>query len=95
MRDIAVKKDGDVYLQGDIEVADTTDYHKKNVLLAKPGDFKHAPDLGVNLRMYVNTNNIETLLRSIRKNLLSIGMNVISLQVDRGVLTEESRYEES
>jgi len=101
MKDLAVKENGDIYLGGeglqaqidsDIAVADTTDFHKKNVLLAKPGDFKHAPEIGVHIRNYVNTNRTETLLRDIRRNFLKIGLNVLSLRIDEGVLTEESNY---
>ena len=92
MRDIAVKEDGDIYLQEDITYADTTDFHKKNVLLAKPGDFKHAPEVGVHVRNYINSNQKETLLRTIRRNFLKIGLEVVSLRIDSGVLIEESRY---
>lgn len=95
MRDIAVKNNGDVaFVDGDITSADTTDFHKKNVLLAKPGDFKHAPEIGVHIRNYINTNRTETLLRAVRRNFLKIGLDVVSLSIDQGVLTETSRYEE-
>lgn len=95
MRDIAVNKDGDVYLGDDIAITDTTDYHKKNVLLAKSGDFKHAPEIGINIKSYINTNQTETLLRAIRRNFLNIGLDVVSLKIERGVLNEESRYEDN
>lgn len=97
MRDIAVLNTGDIDLSsGDISTADTTDFHKKNILLAKPGDFKHAPTLGVNLRNYINSNRTERLLRSVRKNFLKVGINVVNLEISKssGILKEEGRYEE-
>lgn len=93
MKDIAVKENGDIYLGDDIELKDTTDYHKKNVLLIKPGDLKHAPEIGVHIRNYINTNQKETLLRAIRRNFLKIGLNVVSLRIESGILIEDSEYE--
>jgi hypothetical protein len=96
MKDIAVQQDGDIYIsdEGDISIANTTDYHKKNVLLAKPGDFKHIPEVGVHIRNYINSHEKEGLLRRIKKNFLKIGLTVVSLRITNNILKEKSYYNE-
>ena len=97
MRGIGLTNTGDIDLSsGDIQLSDVTDFHKKHILLAKTGDFKHAPTIGVQVRNFINSNKRETLLRRIRKNFLKVGINVVnlSLNAQTGILTETGRYEE-
>lgn len=95
MRDIAVQENGDIYLGEDIVITNTISYHKKNVMLMKKGDLKHAPGIGVNIRNYVNSYKTEKMLRAIRRNFTKVGINVVSLKLENNTLIEQGTYEGS
>ena len=61
------------FANGDFNVGFSDRQHIEDVLLAKPGDYKMVPTLGVNVRSWMNgtisPREVENLQRTIRLNL--------------------------
>ena len=79
MRDILQTADGDIDFSGDDRVLAPTEratgQHKRDILLAAPGDFKEAPTLGVAAVEYIQ-DDAELFLRNVRKQMQEDGMDI-------------------
>lgn len=100
MKDILMTAAGDVdFTAGDLQPADTyraTEQHKRDILLAAPGDFKEAPAVGVGAVEYLNDENPGLFLRDVRKQMQADGMIVERVEFDvDGGLVIEGGYENS
>ena len=85
---------GDIDLIGDdISYTISDGRHKRDILLSKPGDIIEAPLLGVGIFDYLNNENPETMLRSIRQNFVRDGMRVSSLSYVNGAIKEDASYD--
>lgn len=92
MIDIGHTANGDIDLQaGDILYAESTGQHQRDILLADKGHYKESPETGVGALEYMNDNEPDRLLRSIRKEFTRDGMKVSKVSLDNVV----AEYEES
>lgn len=100
MNDILHTADGDIdFTVGDLQTATTdrtTEQHKRDILLAAPGDFKEAPTVGVGAVEYLNDENPGLFLRDVRKQMQADGMTVERVEFDNdGGLVIEGGYEDN
>lgn len=92
MIDIGHTANGDIDLQADdILYAESTGQHQRDILLADKGHYKESPETGVGALEYMNDNEPDRLLRSIRKEFTRDGMKVSKVSLDNVV----AEYEES
>lgn len=92
MIDIGHTANGDIDLQAsDILYAESTGQHQRDILLANKGHYKESPETGVGALEYMNDNEPDRLLRSIRKEFTRDGMKVSKVSLDNVV----AEYEES
>ena len=68
-----------------------TGQHQRDILLADKGHYKESPETGVGALEYMNDNEPDRLLRSIRKEFTRDGMKVSKVSLDNVV----AEYEES
>lgn len=79
-RDILQTSDGDIKLvAGDIVWGEASLQHQRDILLARRGDYRRAPWLGVGLEDWIDDENPEQLLGEISKQFTADGMTIISL----------------
>lgn len=100
MNDILHTADGDIdFTTGDLQTATAnraTEQHKRDILLAAPGDFKEAPTVGVGAVEYLNDENPGLFLRDVRKQMQADGMTVERVEFDNdGGLVIEGGYEDN
>lgn len=100
MRDILMTADGDIDVTvGDLQTAAayrTTEQHKRDILMAAPGDFKETPTAGVGAVEYLNDENLGLFLRDVRKQMQADGMTVERVEFDPdGGLIIEGDYEDN
>ena len=98
MEDILQTADGDVdFSTGDLVRATAdraTAQHKRDILIAAPGDFKEAPTVGVGAVEYIQ-GDTSLFLRDVRKQLQADGMTVERVAFDgEGALVIEGGYED-
>lgn len=96
IQDILLTNDGDVdFSGGDISMATTeraTGQHKRDILMASPGDFKEFPRLGVGAVEYIQ-GDTEMFLRDVRKQMQADGITVIQVAFStKGELIVEGGY---
>lgn len=100
MIDILHTPDGDIDLSsGDLVWCDTeraTDQHKRDILLASPGDFKESPTVGVGAAEYLNDEAPGLFLREVRKQMQADGIRIkrVAFAAD-GELEIQGSYENS
>lgn len=79
IKDILLSEDGDVdFSSGDLLQAATeraTGQHKRDILMASPGDFKERPTLGVGAVEYIQ-DDAGLFLRDVRKQMQQDGIRV-------------------
>lgn len=97
MEDILQTADGDVdFTAGDLLRTATdraTEQHKRDILLAAPGDFKEAPTVGVGAVEYIQ-GDASLFLRDVRKQMQADGITVREVAFDgRGNLIVDGSYE--
>lgn len=84
-KDILYTKDGDIATtNGDITIGESTEQHKYVLLLARKGDIRLRPDMGVGVEDYANERDVapiagSSLATSIRRQFTHDGMNVKSI----------------
>lgn len=75
--DIKHTADGDIDLSsGDFLYESGTDQHKKDILVADKGHYKETPEIGVGIINFLQDENPENMLRTIRKECVRDGMKV-------------------
>lgn len=97
MLDVLHTLDGDVdFTGGDLQLAEScraTEQHKRDIILAAPGDFKESPTVGVGAVEYIQ-DEAPLLLRDIRKQMQLDGMAVDRVELDgTGALIISGGYE--
>lgn len=97
IRDILLTDDGDVDFSADDLLSAATEratcQHKRDILMAAPGDFKETPELGVDAVNYIQ-DEAGPFLRTVRKQMQADGMSVTEVAFDgTGVLIIEGGYE--
>lgn len=96
MLDITHTPDGDIELgTGDMAYSESTNQHKRDIVLADKGHYKEVPEAGVGAANFVHDTNPENLLRSIRKEFTKDGMKVKNIGIIRGQIINDAEYENS
>lgn len=95
MTDILFKADGDLYFtpDGDIAYGESTDQHKRDLLLAKKGDYKTVPSVGVGSYRFLKDDSVEEWLTTIRKEFTKDGMKVKRVAYDNNNLQIVASYD--
>lgn len=77
MTDILLNTNGDLQIVGgDIAYGESTLQHQRDLLLARVGDYRYAPTIGVGIKDYRNDDDSEDMLRAIAQQFSKDGMNV-------------------
>lgn len=85
---------GDVELTDDLTLTEATEQHKRDLLLASPGDFKEAPTVGVDCVSFLHDTDPADFLRTVRKQCEKDGMRVDAIDYDAaGELIIDAEYE--
>ena len=97
IRDILQTADEDLdFFEGDLSIATTervTGQHKRDILLAAPGDFAEHPTVGVAAVDSIQ-DDTEQFLRNVRKQMQADGIVVTEVTFDAaGALIIEGGYE--
>lgn len=92
MIDIQHTSSGDIDLSsGDLLYTESTGQHQKDILLSGKGHYKESPETGVGAMEYINDNEPDNLLRSIRNEFTRDGMKVTRVSIDNII----AEYEEN
>lgn len=92
--DIKHTNSGDIDLAGgDILYVTGSDQHKKDLLLADKGHYKKTPEFGVGLVNFLQDENPENMLRTIRKECARDGMKVQKVAVNSSGIQILADYE--
>lgn len=90
MIDIQHTSNGDISLASDdLLYTESTAQHQRDILLSGKGHYKESPETGVDAMEYVNDNEPEKLLRSIRKEFTRDGMKVKKVSMDNTIASYE------
>lgn len=97
MIDITLTSGGDVDLTpGDLSFSPSEEQHKRDLLIAGPGDYKQSPLTGVNSLDYLFDTDSSDYLRTVRKQFERDGMRVRELRTTPdGELIIDAAYENS
>ncbi len=75
-----------------IAYAESTSQHQRDLIMAQKGHYKLAPNTGVGAINYVNDENPENFLRSVRKEFTRDGMKVRKVAMQGGSLIIDAEY---
>lgn len=93
MIDIAQNTDGDVEMTDDIVLTESTEQHKRDLLLASQGDFKQTPTIGIDCVAFLHDTDPSDFLRTVRKQCEKDGMRVSNVSYNaQGELTIDAEY---
>lgn len=82
--DILLSEDFDLKVDnGDLVIGESTAQHQQCLLMAKKGDIKQAPTVGVDVFNEIDDERPEDLMRQIRLQFSKDGMKVDKLQVEQ------------
>ena len=91
--DILFTTDGDLDMSvNDLQYGESTDQHQRDILLARKGDYKMAPTVGVGLMDYLLDHTPDEMQREIRQQLYQDGMEVNQITFSNGLLTLDAPY---
>jgi hypothetical protein len=82
-----------VISNGDFAVGECTAQCKRSLILISPGEIRQWPPVGVGIVSQINSEDMEGLEYEIRRQFELDGLNVQSLEINNGVVNEESSYE--
>ena len=96
MTDFLLDDDGDLKLDettGDLVIGESTAQHQNLLLMTEKGQWKENPDCGVGAIRYLENEDPAGLLREVRVQFASDGMNVKQVQFDKtGKLIIDATY---
>lgn len=97
MQDILDDTDGDLLLvyndnAFDISFGESTEQHQKDLLLARRGDYRISPNVGVGLKDFLNDENPDELYRAIRTQFAQDGMKLNSIQIVNTKINIDAYY---
>lgn len=95
MNDISLTESEDLdFSTGDIELAESTAQHQKQILLNYKGDFKENPTICAGAFSYIDDENRAALIRSVHVEFSRDGMNVYDVGVTgNGAITSKANYQ--
>lgn len=93
--DILLGDDMDlVFRNGDLVIGESTEQHKKLLLLNDKGHMKHAPQYGVGIGGYLNDDNLGELHGEIQEQFEKDGMRITKLKIfENRTIEVEAHYE--
>ncbi|MFI3322082.1 MAG: hypothetical protein R3Y50_06110 [Rikenellaceae bacterium] len=97
MKDYKQLTDGDLDLSlGDLQVTESTEQHKRDILLSDKGHIRDKSEAGVGIFTYLLDNEPEDFLRATRLEYSSDGMSVKKVALtDKYELEVDAEYENS
>lgn len=93
MKDLKQTEDGDICIDGGVQMTEPTEQHKYDILKASQGDFKQSPLVGVGLVNYVNSTNTQMLRRDISRQMQKDGIKVTEVDLKDGHFIINGKYE--
>lgn len=81
-----------LFTNGDLTYGESTRQHQRDILLAKPGDYLHAPDSTVGINKYAKEDDPDEMLADILVKFRKDGMNVKQMIYEHGLLKIEAPY---
>lgn len=94
MIDIAHTPNGDIELgTGDLVYAESTEQHQQDILVADQGHYKEFPETGVGIMNFLQDNDPENLLRTIRKQFTKDGIKVRHIGIEQNQIHVTAGYE--
>jgi hypothetical protein len=97
MKDLIFDDDEDILiLNGDFDISDSTIQHQFDLLKSAPGDWLFAPEIGVNVESFLDSEtNVNDLFRRIKFEFDRDGMQVDSIQIAKndfysGIITSDT-----
>ena len=94
MIDLKQTESGDIDLSSGVQVVESTNQHKYDILKASQGDFKQSPLVGVGLIRYINSEDGDMMLRDISRQMQQDGMRVDEVRFENGDLIINGKYKE-
>lgn len=95
MTDILLTSEGDVDLSDDLTRIEATEQHKRDLLLAGPGDYKEHPAIGVDALSFLHDADPAEFLRTVRRQCERDGMRVDAINYNAtGELIIDAEYED-
>lgn len=95
MNDILLTSAGDVELTDDLTRIEAAEQHKRDLLLASPGDYKEHPVIGVDALSFLHDADPAEFLRTVRRQCEKDGMRVDAIEYDTtGELIIDAEYED-
>lgn len=79
-------------VNGDLAIEDSDQQHTMSIIVANKGDYKSDPAVGVGIEDYLNDDNIEGMLKEIRRQLKYDGMTIEKLTYVNGSLEIQGNY---
>ena len=96
MNDYKHTNKGDIDLAtGDLVVAESTDQHQSDILVADKGHYKESPSVGVGIVNFIHDTEPENLLRRLRQECTKDGMKVKRVELKAGEINIDASYEGS
>lgn len=93
MKDYKHSDDGDLdFSSGDLVQVESTAQHQSDIITSFKGSLKAFPTVGVGAVDYIADNNQEGLLRSIRKQFVTDGQKVKSIEMIDGFINVDAGY---
>lgn len=94
MRDILETPDGELaIIGGDIAwTLEPDGQHIRDLLLARKGDYKAAPTVGVGIEDYLHDERVTELSREVRVELARDGARINKLTINQGKINVDANY---
>jgi hypothetical protein len=95
MIDLQLTESGDLHISGsDLLIGDSDAQQQRILLVAQKGSIKQFPDTGVGLLNYLNSSDINSMIREVRHQFEKDGIQVSAITYDEStnVLTYDAQY---
>lgn len=90
---VEVVKDANGLITSGLVIGDVTEQNQRTLLLSSPGEIKEDPLVGVGLRSFVESDDVDGLARKIRTEFTKDGMTVSKISVTLPNMEIEAKYE--
>lgn len=90
---IEVVRDASGLITSGLVIGDVTEQNQRSLLLASPGEIKEDPLVGVSLRSFIESDDVDGLARKIRTEFTKDGMTVSKISIDLPNMEIEAKYE--
>lgn len=93
--DLAVEivRDSSGKITSGLVIGDVTEQNQQTLLLSSPGEIKEDPLIGVGLRSYIESDDVDGLARKIRTEFTKDGMTVSKISISLPNMEIEASYD--